>query len=84
MTNYKIQVLLKPIVIGGKYKYQIGWPWQLCERCANKVRFSWYVLGFDIKEREDAENVYLVKSGALFTLYRRKDFENMTFLNTIT
>ena len=36
------------------------------------------VLGFEIREAEDTENVYLVKDGTLFLLYGRKDFERMT------
>ena len=44
----------------------------------NMIRFYRDVLGFEIKENEDAENVYLVKDGTLFLLYGRKDFENMT------
>ena len=42
------------------------------------VRFYRDVLGFEIHEAEDAENVYLVKDGTLFMLYRRKDFETLT------
>lgn len=42
------------------------------------VRFYRDVLGFEIKEEEDASNVYLVKDGTLFLLYRRSDFEKMT------
>lgn len=42
------------------------------------VRFYRDVLGFEIKEEEDASNVYLVKDGVLFLLYRRTDFEKMT------
>lgn len=42
------------------------------------VRFYRDVLGFEIKENEDASNVYLIKDGTLFLLYRRKDFEKMT------
>ena len=42
------------------------------------IRFYRDVLGFEIKENEHAENVYLVKDGTLFLLYGRKDFENMT------
>ena len=42
------------------------------------IRFYRDVLGFEIKEAEDADNVYLVKDGTLFLLYRRKDFEKMT------
>ena len=42
------------------------------------IRFYRDVLGFEIKESEDADNVYLVKDGTLFLLYGRKDFEKMT------
>ena len=42
------------------------------------IRFYRDVLGFEIKEAEDTENVYLVKDGTLFLLYGRKDFERMT------
>jgi lactoylglutathione lyase len=42
------------------------------------IRFYRDVLGFEIKEKEDASNVYLVKDGTLFLLYGRKDFEKMT------
>jgi catechol 2,3-dioxygenase-like lactoylglutathione lyase family enzyme len=42
------------------------------------VRFYREVLGFEIKEDEDASNVYLVKDETLFLLYRRSDFEKMT------
>lgn len=42
------------------------------------IRFYRDVLGFEIKEVEDADNVYLVKDGTLFLLYGRKDFEKMT------
>lgn len=42
------------------------------------VRFYRDVLGFEIKGDEDASNVYLVKDGTLFLLYRRTDFEKMT------
>ena len=42
------------------------------------VRFYRDVLGFEIKENEDAQNVYLIKDGTLFMLYRRSDFEKMT------
>jgi catechol 2,3-dioxygenase-like lactoylglutathione lyase family enzyme len=42
------------------------------------VRFYRDVLGFAIKEDEDATNVYLEKDGTLFLLYRRTDFEKMT------
>ena len=41
------------------------------------VRFYRDVLGFEIKEAEDDTNVYLVKDGTLFLLYRRSDFEKM-------
>ncbi len=42
------------------------------------VRFYRDVLGFEITEGEDAENVYLIKDGTLFMLYARKNFEKMT------
>ena len=42
------------------------------------IRFYRDVLGFEIKEAEDAGNVYLVKDGTLFLLFGRKDFEKMT------
>ncbi|MBQ6483124.1 MAG: VOC family protein [Anaerolineaceae bacterium] len=42
------------------------------------IRFYRDVLGFEIKEAEDAGNVYLVKDNTLFLLFGRKDFENMT------
>lgn len=45
---------------------------------AAMVRFYRDVLGFEIKEGEDAVNVYLIKNGTLFMLYERKNFEKMT------
>lgn len=42
------------------------------------VRFYRDVLGFEIAEEENAANVYLIKNGTLFMLYRRQDFEKMT------
>ena len=48
------------------------------EDMAVMVRFYRDVLGFEIKEGEDAENVYLVKDGTVFMLYGRKSFEAMT------
>lgn len=42
------------------------------------IRFYRDVLGFEIKETEDAVNVYLLKDGTLFMLYERKNFEKMT------
>ena len=45
---------------------------------AGMIRFYRDVLGFEIKEAEDAGNVYLVKDGTLFLLYGRKEFESMT------
>jgi len=45
---------------------------------ATMIRFYRDVLGFEIKEDENTSNVYLVKDGTLFLLYRRTDFEKMT------
>ena len=45
---------------------------------ARMIRFYRDVLGFEIREKEDTENVYLVKDGTLFLLSGRKDFEKMT------
>lgn len=42
------------------------------------VRFYRDVLGFEIKEDENTENVYLEKDGTLFLLYARTDFEKLT------
>lgn len=42
------------------------------------IRFYRDVLGFEIKEKEDTSNVYLVKDNTLFLLYGRNDFEKMT------
>lgn len=42
------------------------------------VRFYRDVLGFEIAEKENAVNVYLVKNGTLFMLYERRNFEKMT------
>lgn len=42
------------------------------------IRFYRDVLGFDIKETETAQNVFLEKDGTLFLLYRKSDFEKMT------
>lgn len=48
------------------------------EDMAKMIRFYRDVLGFEIKEAEDAGNVYLVKDGTLFLLFGRKDFAQMT------
>ena len=45
---------------------------------ANMIRFYRDVLGFEIKEGENASNVYLIKDDTLFLLYGRKNFEKMT------
>ena len=42
------------------------------------IRFYRDVLGFEIKESEDADNVYLEKDGTLFLFFGRNDFEKMT------
>lgn len=45
---------------------------------AKMIRFYRDVLGFEIKEEENTNNVYLIKDGTLFMLYKRKNFEKMT------
>ena len=45
---------------------------------ATMIRFYRDVLGFEIKEEENTDNVYLIKDGTLFLLYGRKDFETLT------
>lgn len=45
---------------------------------ATMVRFYRDILNFEIREDESASNVYLVKDGTVFLLYRRTDFEKMT------
>ena len=45
---------------------------------ATMIRFYRDVMGFEIKEEENTDNVYLVKDGTLFLLYGRKDFETLT------
>ena len=44
---------------------------------AAMIKFYRDVLGFEIKEDEDASNVFLEKDGTLFLLYRKTDFEKM-------
>ncbi len=48
------------------------------EDMGKMIRFYRDVLGFEIKEAEDASNVFLIKDGTLFLLYGRNDFEKMT------
>lgn len=48
------------------------------ENMPEMIRFYRDVLGFEIKENDDAINVYLIKDGTLFMLYERKNFEKMT------
>ena len=50
----------------------------LVQDMGRMIRFYRDVLGFEIREAEDTENVYLVKDGTLFLLYGRQDFERMT------
>ena len=45
---------------------------------ATMIRFYRDVLDFEIKEDENAVNVYLIKNGTLFMLYERKNFEKMS------
>ena len=42
------------------------------------IRFYRDVLGFEIKEDENASNVYLIKDDTLFLFYGRDNFEKMT------
>lgn len=42
------------------------------------ISFYRDVLNFEIKDDGDTSNVYLIKDGVLFLLYRRSDFEAMT------
>ena len=48
------------------------------EDMGKMIRFYRDVMGFQIREPEDAVNVYLVKDGVLFMLYERKNFEKMS------
>ncbi len=50
----------------------------MVEGMAAIIRFYRDVLGFEIREPEDTENVYLIKDQTLFMLYGRRDFEKMT------
>ena len=45
---------------------------------ATMISFYRDVLGFEIRENENTDNVYLVKDGTLFLLYGRDDFESLT------
>ena len=48
---------------------------------AEMIRFYRDALGFEIKETEDTQNVYLIKDGTLFMMYGRENFEKMTHRN---
>lgn len=45
---------------------------------ATMIKFYRDILGFEIKEDENTDNVYLLKDGTLFLLYGRNDFEKLT------
>ena len=47
------------------------------EDMGRMIRFYRDALGFEIREDEDADNVYLEKDGTLFLLYGRRDFEGL-------
>lgn len=47
------------------------------EDMGEMIRFYRDVLGFEIKEGPDADNVYLIKDDTLFMFYARRDFEKM-------
>lgn len=64
-------------VDGGKFMRLDGFG-LFVNNMGNMIRFYRDVLGFEIKENENASNVYLIKDNTLFMLYGRKDFENMT------
>ena len=53
----------------------------MVEDMAKMVRFYRDALGFEIKEGENATNVYLIKDGTVFMLYPRRSFEKMTSKN---
>jgi lactoylglutathione lyase len=50
----------------------------LVKDMAGMIRFYRDVLGFEIKEKEDTKNVYLIKDDTLFLFFGRDDFESMT------
>ena len=45
---------------------------------AKMIRFYRDVLGFEIKEDENIDNVYLLKDGTVFLFYGRDSFEKLT------
>ena len=45
---------------------------------AKMIRFYRDVLGFEIKEDENTDNIYLLKDGTVFLLYGRDSFEKLT------
>jgi len=62
----------------GGYKMKLDGFGLLVDDMPTMIRFYRDVLGFEIKEDENASNVYLIKDGTLFLLYGRNDFEKMT------
>lgn len=45
---------------------------------AKMIRFYRDVLGFEIKEDQNTDNVYLLKDGTIFLLYGRDSFEKLS------
>jgi lactoylglutathione lyase len=62
---------------GGRYAVKLDGSGIIVRDMAAMVRFCRDVPGFEIREDENAANVYPEKDGTLFLLYRRTDIEKM-------